>query len=343
VVRQGYDLHLKSESLSRLDAEIKDKDTIRDILHQFKPPTVFDPTEEEVLLSLGKAVFPNYREHIDGLQSSLAAVMRKSDIETLHTRLGEKVKELDSAIFAKMHCHPPNAHRWARNGYLMVLKSSKRSTISTGNFSIELSSPIGKEQKEDKIPNFVLVSDLDGIDPIELGDAYCEPDPHNDYTFEISGRSAKSRRRNVKLNLQAKSKDERDQWVISIHKFETCEANCKQNLALIINSIFSFSDALVSRDHERLERTAERIAHHLLVSGLGSLRAAVPICVRAVFYHAAGDLHWNDEAFRISVGWMRLLLEACIDDIKELMAIEGTTDVKRLTVGHQKSSACVIS
>jgi len=143
----------------------------------------------------------------------------------------------------------------------------------------------------------------------------------------------------IKLHLIARTREDREKWVTSIKKFHDSKENAKKNIALVINFFCKFSEALQERDYKKLELFVEQVAHHMLVAGFGSVRATIPISVRSVLYRAAGDLCWNDEAFRICSGWLKLLLEACMEDIKEFKNLYGQEEAKDLI---HRSHTCSI-
>jgi len=75
---------------------------------------------------------------------------------------------------------------------------------------------------------------------------------------------------------------------------------------------------------------------------VGSMRAAVPMCLRASLYKTAGNENWNDEAFKQCCSWFQLMTVAAVEDLK--VYHEHFDALKEDTVSQhtKKKSGCMI-
>eukprot|EP00465_Bigelowiella_longifila_P010953 CAMPEP_0185252966 /NCGR_PEP_ID=MMETSP1359-20130426/1898_1 /TAXON_ID=552665 /ORGANISM="Bigelowiella longifila, Strain CCMP242" /LENGTH=431 /DNA_ID=CAMNT_0027835261 /DNA_START=378 /DNA_END=1673 /DNA_ORIENTATION=+ len=283
-------------------------------MKKLSPKTIFDPVEKETLMIVGDALFPNYREHIDKLSESVNYILSKTSLEKLRAKLYAELLELDPDLVASFHTHPAYAERYLMSGKLGYFKRDfKHSrTLKYHRFSIELKldSKYGEEDKA--LAPFVLNTHTDQI---LLADAHVlKHNKHPDH-FIVKGKAYSNHRHVHQYTLVANNAEERDKWVESLSRFRKSRENASMNTALVINFMLSFVRALENRDWNGMEEVAEKLAHHVK-EDIGSMRPAVPMCLRSSLYKAAGNEMWNDDAFKQCCSWFQLMTVAAVEDLK---------------------------
>mmetsp|Transcript_16789 Transcript_16789/g.33938 ORF Transcript_16789/g.33938 Transcript_16789/m.33938 type:complete len:545 (-) Transcript_16789:216-1850(-) len=365
-------LQKQCDILNRCDREYNFEKPLGKTIKAFSPESIFDGVEQTTLLQIGDAVFPGYRENINGLKASVDAALRKVPIEQLRKRVYNELWDVDPDLVAAFHVHPPQPTKWVRRESLGILhKRGREHSMKSAIFSIELITVDQNDVLEayQQPAKWVLIthtgqgaaseskSESRGffsrrrtavkpgklrIDPIELGEAVAVKDDINPSIFEIKGKSVLHPKKTVSLILVAKDEECCDKWIESLGRFKRSRENASTNVALCLNFMLNFANNLYTGNYDALDVACEKLALHILDNGIGEVRPVVPLAVRAALYKAAGEDNWDDVAFKTTTAWMKLMLEATIEDLREFERYaEGGAFNRHMT--QKKKGACVIS
>eukprot|EP00471_Norrisiella_sphaerica_P009681 CAMPEP_0184495990 /NCGR_PEP_ID=MMETSP0113_2-20130426/32862_1 /TAXON_ID=91329 /ORGANISM="Norrisiella sphaerica, Strain BC52" /LENGTH=564 /DNA_ID=CAMNT_0026882439 /DNA_START=11 /DNA_END=1702 /DNA_ORIENTATION=- len=296
---------------------------VQSVMAFMKPRTAFDAVEQNLLLKVGHVLFPKYRSRIKGFLSSVDAAFKKVSLKQLHRQFYEKLWETDPEIIATMHHHPPFMDRAHQRGKLRysTARSFSRAIVEA-EFRIQMHNPSPKTQEEkkkgalQKLGRFVLYCEGD-LDPVFLDNSEIERDENSGSAFVVSGQSATHPKKRLTYTLESPSPEEREKWIRNLSLFQSSPKNASGNIAMIVNFIKKYADALRERDMEALGNLSETICRHMTFGGLTSPRVTVAMSLRAVLCEAAGKESWDDTSFRECMGWLMLLMEVRLSELEE--------------------------
>jgi len=305
-------------------------------IKKFSPKTVFDPVEQDTILMIGDSLFPNYKLEIEKFVLSMNYVIKHNTLEKLQRLLYAELWELDPELVASFHSKPVHATQYFKSGVLgYTMKKLKGiHSIKHHIFSIER-----MEEKTGQLGTFILKTQAE---PIVLQDAHVLKSDKEPDQFIVKGKSYNNRKNVLQYTFIADGPSERDEWVHCLTRFRRCRENAQLNMAYIINFILAYVRAVENKDWQGVEIVAEEVARHVIESSGGQMRMAVPICMRAALFKAAGSEHWNDEAFKTCCSWFQLMVSTAIDDLRELARKELAGDVGSSPKTPKKNSCNVM-
>mmetsp|Transcript_10654 Transcript_10654/g.17151 ORF Transcript_10654/g.17151 Transcript_10654/m.17151 type:complete len:502 (+) Transcript_10654:507-2012(+) len=348
----------QSEGLASLVAhsEIASSAVTR-IPTMFGPTTIFDPIARDILLAIGKQLFPLYRERVQGFIRSVRSALANSTSEQLNRDVLKRLQHLEPEIISLIQAHPPHCYRYVHSGPLSfkVTQSKYKGGLMNARFRIHsyaaamTVSSSSTTQDAGKMGSFVLSCDVAGVDPISLLDCRIEEgkyfgrDMEGGVGFTVRGRSAVHPKKRVTFDLVAQSQAEKATWVEKLAMFQKSSANASKMIDFCADATMKIGKYLESKDYDSLKMLTELVAKHLLCAGVGQIRPALVMSFRHVYFKAAGRENWDDEAFREIMGWFKTMVEGRTNEIHEVNRVEeeGKCSLHRHDVKHHHH--CVIA
>uniref|UniRef100_A0A7S4DNH2 PH domain-containing protein n=1 Tax=Lotharella globosa TaxID=91324 RepID=A0A7S4DNH2_9EUKA len=298
---------------------------------QFTPASVFDGVENMALMTLGKALFPDYRAYVDRFNESMAMTMKKITLDQLHKQLYKHLCLIDPELIEAFHRRPPHTWRWLRSGKLSYQTKKKSSPLMDYSiFSIELFNNIkgGKELDEKEVGQFVLASKAK-IDPILIGDAELKRDDRDEMGFTISGPSALHPKKKIWIRLVASDRDERDLWLKHLQKFVKCQNNAQDNVEMCLGFFEAYCDAMEKKDYAAFGIVGQNIARHAHAWGMQTMRGSVPVSLLEIF-----SVHLEPEQCKIlelCTTWLVIIVRGAIADLKVRVLCTSHPDASTVT------------
>jgi len=282
--------------------------------------SIFNSVERDVLFLIGDTLFQGWRDNIKGFIKSINSALKKYTLDKLRKTIYDALWQVDPDLIASFHCTPPEPHRYYKKGSLAILSSKKKkaSVLKHAEFSIAPIIYTRKGELRDSLLSLKIV--LRGrkeSEAIDLADAEVTLDPKNKELFTVKGKCVYSNHNHC-YTLMAESELSRSHWVKSLRRFKRSKENASMNLAVIINSFLQFSRALENKNWREMEFIGEHCAKMISYDfGFPDLRTSIPVCLRAALMKAVGTDSWDDQSFKVCLGWMSTIVKGTLEMLKE--------------------------